>query len=102
MLALTLSGTFIRGVTISTIARLLAYAVTCAGMLMLRRREHELPAQFKTPLGVVVVVAALALIGWLLAHSTGREARDSAIAAIAGLVIYWAYKMAKRPIEQTS
>ncbi|MGH9937137.1 MAG: APC family permease [Blastocatellia bacterium] len=100
MLALTLSGTFIYAVTISTIARLLAYIVTCAGLIALRRRDQrqqgEFNAQFKAPAGVAVSIAALVLIIWLLANSTGREARDAFIAAVAGLLIYGGYKLAKR------
>ena len=97
MLALTLSGTFIYAVTISTIARLLAYMTTCAGLIILRRQEAE-PPQFKAPLGVAVAVLAIALMIWLLAHSTSREARDAAIAAAAGLVIYAAYKFKRQSL----
>lgn len=95
MLALTLSGTFIYGVTISTIARLLAYFLTCAGLPVLRRKFAE-PPLFKAPLGVAVSMLALALIVWLLAHSTAIEARDAAIAVVIGLVIYAACKLKQR------
>jgi len=92
MLALTLSGTFIYAVTISTIARLLTYFATCVGLVILRRRG---PAPFKAPAGVAAASVAMILIVWLLAHSTGREARDAAIAAVAGLLIYGLYKLMK-------
>jgi len=100
MLALSLSKDFMSALTISTIARLLAYIVTCAGLIALRRRDQqqqgEFRAQFKAPAGIAVSIVALVLIVWLLAHSTGREARDAAIAAVMGLLIYGAYKLAKR------
>jgi amino acid transporter len=89
MLALTLSGTFIYAVTISTIARLFAYAATCSALVMLRRRSQ--PALFKAPAGVVLSIVVLAMILWLLSNSTLREMRDTVIAAIAGLIIYAAY-----------
>ncbi len=95
MLALALSGDFITGATISTIARLLAYATTCAALPLLRRRKSE-PPKFKAPFGMTVSVLALILIVWLLMHSTPREARDTVIAASAGLAIYAAYKLIKR------
>jgi APA family basic amino acid/polyamine antiporter len=95
MLAATLSGTFIYAATISTIARLLAYITTCGGLIILRRRETE-PAPFKAPLGVAAAVLAIALMIWLLAHSTPREARDATVAVLAGLVIYAAYKWKSR------
>jgi len=102
MLALTLTGTFISSLTISTIARMLAYIVTCAGLIRLRRRDQqqqEFKARFKAPAGVAVSIAALGLIVWLLAHSTGREARDAGLAAVTGLLIYCAYKLARRKSE---
>src|SRR5215468_2996114 len=91
MLALALPGTFRSSLTVSAIARLLAYIVTCAGLIALRRRderEMRFKAQFKAPAGVVVSVAALGLCVWLLAHTTahttGRDARNAAIAAEIG------------------
>ncbi len=104
MLALTLSGTFIYALTISTIARLLSYIATCVGLIWLRWREQksaDYPAQFKVPAGVAVSIAALILIIWLLANSSGREARDAAIAALTGLAIYAAYKLIRSPAKTT-
>jgi hypothetical protein len=53
-------------------------------------------AQFKTPAGVAVSIAALGLSAWLLAQSSMKEARDTALAALAGLLIYGAYKLLRR------
>jgi amino acid transporter len=59
---------------------------------VLRRRERELPALFRAPGGVAVAIAALVLCTWLLANSTFGQARDSAIAAAVGILIYFAYR----------
>lgn len=91
MLSLALSGSFIYAATISAIARLLAYFATCIGMIRLRRQRG--PAPFQAPAGPAVATATLVLIIWLLAHSTGKEARDAAFAALAGLLIYGVYKL---------
>ena len=88
MLALTLSGTFLYAVTISTIARLLIYAGTCAALPVLRRRTAPPPSTFRVPAGTAVAVAVLCLTAWLLWNSTWREGRDTAIAAAVGLTVY--------------
>lgn len=99
MLALTLSGKFITSVAVSVIARLLAYIVTCAALIVLRRRderEMRFRALFKAPAGVAVSIAALGLSVWLLAHSAGRERRDTAVAVVIGVLIYGAYRLFRR------
>lgn len=88
MLVLTLSGTFIYSATISAVARLLAYAGTCAALPVLRWKQGASPPLFKLPSGVAVSILCLALIAWLLSNTTLLEARDAAIAAGIGLVLY--------------
>lgn len=93
MLLLTISWTFIEAVAISTIARLLAYAGTCASLIALRRnRQSAEEALFKVPAGSMVALFALGLTVWLLLNSNLSEARDAAIAGIIGLLIYAAYR----------
>ena len=96
MLVLTLSGTFIYALTISTIARLVAYAATCAALPVMRNKPDAPSALFRAPGGVFVSIAALALAAWLLLNSTGREARDAGIAAALGLLICFAYRLKRR------
>jgi APA family basic amino acid/polyamine antiporter len=92
MLALTLWSTFSRQVTLSAIARLLAYSATCLALIVLRRRASAPEALFKAPAGVAVAVVALLLAAWLLSNSSWLDARDSAIAAGIGLLIYFAMR----------
>jgi amino acid transporter len=92
MLALTLSGSFLGAVAISTITRLLAYAATCAAVPVLRRRDARDPGDadgrgFRLPGGNATVLLALALIAWLLAHASAREVRDVAVAMGIGFVL---------------
>ena len=96
MLALTLWSTFSKQVSLSVIARLLSYSVTCAALLVFRRNRNVRPAMFKTPAGVAVSVIALALAAWLLSNSTWLDARDSAIAAAIGLLIYLGYRLSQK------
>lgn len=96
MLVLTLKSSFVAALTISTIARLVAYAVTCAALPVLRKRSDAPAAHFKLRGGTVIAVAALILSAWLLANSTFTEAWQAAAAATAGLLIYFAYQATSR------
>jgi APA family basic amino acid/polyamine antiporter len=93
MLVVTLSGTFMSLVTISTLARLCAYLVTCSALPVLRRRLDAPRAAFNMPAGVPLAIASLLLGIWLLSNSTLREARDTAIAVLAGLAIFAANRI---------
>jgi len=71
VLALTLSGQFVYLLKLSTISRLIVFAVTCMALPQLRRRSDAPPARFVLRGGVAISLAALALIAWLLASSMG-------------------------------
>lgn len=86
-IALTLSSTFVYLLTVSTIARLLIFAVCCIALPVLRRREDRLPALVRIPGGVAIPAFALALIAWLLAGSSWSETRDVVIAVAAGALL---------------
>jgi amino acid transporter len=88
MLTLTLSGTFLYAITVSTIARLLIYATTCAALPVLRRRASAPSAAFRAPAGRAISILVLVLAAWLLWNCTWREVRDTAIASAIGLAIY--------------
>jgi APA family basic amino acid/polyamine antiporter len=96
MLVLTLNSSFVAALTVSTIARLITYAVTCAALPVFRRRPDSPPALFRLRGGTIISFSALLLAIWLLANSTLSEARDTAVAALAGLLIYAIYRAIKR------
>ncbi len=92
MFVVTLSGTFIALLTVSTISRLVAYLATCTALPILRRRLDVPAARFTMPAGVAVGIAGTIICLWLLSNSTLREARDTAITAVVGLGIYFTVK----------
>ncbi|HZI85917.1 MAG TPA: amino acid permease, partial [Pyrinomonadaceae bacterium] len=96
ILVLTLSSSLIYALTVSTIARLLAYAATCAALPRLRYKKGVPDALVKIPGGTVISVLAILLSIWLLTNSTRIEARDSAIAVAAGIAIYLGYRLSRR------
>lgn len=88
VLALTLSGTFLYAVTLNAISSLLVLITTCAALPVLRLKANQPPARFVVPGGWLVSAASLALCVWLLWNIPAREARDVAIAASLGLLIF--------------
>lgn len=92
MLALTLKSSFVAALTISTIARLVAYAVTCAALPVLRRKSAAPAAHFRLRGGPVIAVAALVLAAWLLMNSTLYEAIATTTAAAVGFAIFLGYR----------
>ena len=92
MLVLTLQGSFISSLTISTVIRLVTYAATCAALPMLRKRD-DTEAGFTAPAGMVVTVAAIALCGWLVTSPSAiSQLRLTGIAAVIGLVLYFVFR----------
>jgi len=90
--------------TISAIARLVTYGVTCAALPVLRRRSGVSPAVFRVRGGTVIAIAALILAAWLLLNNVladfktdkawwAFEAIQASIAAALGLVIYLVYRL---------
>ena len=91
MLFLTLKSSFVAALTISTIARLVTYGATCLALPVFRRRKETPAAAFRLPGGGIIAILSLLLIVWLLLNATLSEAKATAYAAVAGLVIYLAY-----------
>jgi APA family basic amino acid/polyamine antiporter len=100
MLVLTLKSSFVAALTISAIARLVTYAVTCAALPVLRRRKAVPAPMFKIRGGPVIAIAALILAAWLLANSTLREAITALIAGTVGMLIYSVYRVVRYNARQ--
>src|SRR5262249_29800128 len=81
---LTLQGTFMSAVTISTVIRLLAYIATCLSLPVLRFRKDAPPLRFRAPAGIAVAGAATTLSVWLLVNSPAKETGAAALAAALG------------------
>ena len=91
MLILTLKSSFLAALTISVIARLFTYGATCLALPVLRARREAPAAMFRLPGGTLIAILSLLLIVWLLIHSKLEEAKDAALAAAVGLLIYLGY-----------
>jgi amino acid transporter len=95
-MALTLWSTFGKQVNLSVIARLTSYGVTCAALIVLRRRPGAPAAMFRAPAGIAVAIVTMLAIVWLLTNATALDVRDTAVAAAIGLAIYLGHRLLRR------
>jgi amino acid transporter len=102
MLALTLKTSFLAALTVSTLARLVTYAATCASLPLFRRRQNAPAAAFHIPGGSFIAVLSLILVAWLLANSSKEEATAAGIAALVGLLIFLSYRLYLRFYSRSS
>jgi amino acid transporter len=86
-LALALSGTFTRLLSLNVIARLLQYLGTAIALIVLRRRPSAPPARFPVRGGTWVAGFAILASLALLTRSGLRELRDIGLAVGAGFVL---------------
>jgi len=96
MLVLTLQGTFISALTISTVIRLLVYIATCIALPVLRFRNDAPSPRFNAPAGAAAAVVATTLSVWLLSNSPSSDARAAGLVAALGLVIFFAYRLSNK------
>jgi amino acid transporter len=93
VMILTIYTTFLTAVTIASVTRLLVYAATCIALPVFRQRGDVPKARFIAPLGALVAILSLVLIGWLVTNvDFKKEGLPIAIAAAIGLVIYFGYR----------
>jgi len=92
MLVVTLQGTFMSALTISTVIRLLAYIATCVSLPVLRFRNDAPSPRFNAPAGVAVAAAATTLSVWLLSTIPSNEARAAGLAAAVGLILFFVWR----------
>jgi APA family basic amino acid/polyamine antiporter len=88
MLTLTLSGKFMWLLTISTVSRLVTYIASAGALPILRRKSEAEPGSFRLAGGPAISAAAVLLGFWLLSNASGKEARDTGIAAGVGFAIF--------------
>lgn len=88
-LVLAISGSFAWLATVSVIARLTSYAVTCAAIPVLRKRSDLKPG-FQLPLANGFAVLGVGLCAWLVMQTTWRDIAVFLLAALVGGCLYLA------------
>src|SRR5207248_2163924 len=92
---LALSGTFVWLATVSVVARLATYLVTCLAVPALRRRSAQ-RSSFSIPLGPIIPIAGVLLSIWLFTQASSADLRAFVLACVAGAVLYLARPRALR------
>jgi len=87
MLGFSLAATFLAALKISTLIRLLIYAVTCLALIALRRKHPDKAPAFAVPGGIGLAIVVTLLSMWLIAQSSAEEIYMVAGAALLGGVI---------------
>ena len=93
--ALAVSGTYLQLAGYVVFVSFLFYALSCLAVLVLRRREPELPRPYRAWGYPVTPIVFIGFSAWLIGNTIVAEPRDSAIGAallIAGLPVYWYYR----------
>jgi APA family basic amino acid/polyamine antiporter len=89
---LALSGTYNQLLTYVVFVGFLFYALSCAAVMLLRRREPGLPRPYRTWGYPVTPVVFILFSGYLILSSIIQTPRDAAIGGgllLAGMPVYW-------------
>lgn len=90
-----LSGTFAELAVLAVIGRLMQYIPTCLAVLVFRARDRQRraagapAAELRLPGGPTIPLVALALSAALLLQATAAQLTAGAVAAAAGLPVFW-------------
>ena len=87
-LALAFAGDFAANATFAAIVRMVYYGLTCAALIVLRKKGGE-PPGFRLRGGPVIAVLAVGFCAWLLATRSFEQAWILAGLIAAGLPFYW-------------
>ena len=96
---LALSGTFVWLATISVVARLGAYMVTCAAVPILRKRSEGRPA-FQLMFDPLFPVLAFVLGIWLYAQTNLDDSLAFLVAVVVGGIVYFGMRR-RQPQKST-
>ena len=98
ILVVTLQGTFMSALTISTVIRLLCYISSCIALPVLRWKADAPLPRFRAPAGIAIACLATTLSVWVLSNSAAHELRQVALVGALGIVIFLFIGRIKRPI----
>jgi amino acid transporter len=104
---LALSASLLQNVSLSAVARLLAYGVVCAAMVRFRQRERAgrftdgvRGALLRVPAGTVVGGLGCVLIAGVLLQTSAREAASVSVVIVCAALHWWRTRGARGRADQ--
>jgi APA family basic amino acid/polyamine antiporter len=76
---------------LTSIGTLFAFVVVCIGVMILRKKDPDLPRPFKTPFVPLVPILGIIVCAGMIISLPGRTQLSALAWMIIGLVIYFAY-----------
>lgn len=95
----TVFSSFIAALTISTLTRLIVYAMTCLALPIFRFREDAPEAGFRAPFGLLACAVSLILIGWILLSVAPSDLVQLLLFVGVGAVFYVVYGFFRKTAE---
>jgi APA family basic amino acid/polyamine antiporter len=102
-IVLALSGTYNQLATYVVFVSFLFYGMSCAAVIVLRRREPDLPRPYRTWGYPVTPIAFILFAAYLVINTIREQPLDSAIGVgllLAGLIFYYALGWSRQRGEQ--
>lgn len=95
-LIIAVTGSFIYAITITAIIRTVMYALVCAALIKLRKKDNGEKAAYQIPYGTFFAITGILFSTWLFSSSQLVEIRDVGLCIGLGLVIYFLQKQLKK------
>lgn len=92
-IVVSVTGTFIYALTINVITKVFIFAIISAALIKFRRSNKQKKTGFKLRFGLLSAILGIGICVWLLAVSKRSDFRDVVIMIIAGLLIYFIFKI---------
>lgn len=86
---------------LTSIGTLFAFVVVCIGVMVLRKKDPNLPRPFKTPLVPLVPILGIVVCAGMIISLPGRTQLSALAWMVVGLIIYFSYSRKKSKLGTT-
>jgi basic amino acid/polyamine antiporter, APA family len=102
MLFLTLTNSLLFLLSTSALGNLFVYAITCAGLIKLRKKKNIDPAAFILPAGNTIAVLSILFCVIIMTGSTGQQFLYILAVAVVGAILFGVSILKRSVLTQTT